>query len=470
MPHHPSNSPGPGSGLHQRRVRRMLLVSSAITLLVSLGWGLLFGWRGDWLIVASDLFLCLLAIHGGRLAQQGRLRRAALTLLPGLLLVVLGNALYLDLPTAAAPRTTHLYLLPMAIFSIVVFRHDDPRLRQGLPLLFLTLFVLLSATHFGIPNPYQLSDSLRVPGSWITSVTAIGTLLILLHLLQSDLAETSTQEVELREGLARAQFELFYQPQHDVKGRLVGAEALVRWRHPERGWVTPDEFIPLAERTGLILPLGQSVLEQACRQLAQWSRQPGRQGWSLAVNVSALQMQQASFVAMVLGLVEYHAVAPGRLKLELTEGVLLQEFDQVNAKMHELRAAGIAFAIDDFGTGYSSLQYLRHLPLEQLKIDKSFVADLGRQDRDSAIVGTVITLGRGLGLQVIAEGVENVEQWQLLSDLGCRLFQGHWFSAPLELADFEAYATAGRLPSDWAQPVAEASKLELPAFAQASAG
>ena len=470
MPHHSSNSPGPGSGLHQRRVRRMLLVSSAITLLVSLGWGLLFGWRGDWLIVASDLFLCLLAIHGGRLAQQGRLRRAALTLLPGLLLVVLGNALYLDLPTAAAPRTTHLYLLPMAIFSLVVFRHDDPRLRQGLPLLFLALFVLLSATHFGIPSSYALSDSLRVPGSWITSITAIGTLLILLHLLQSDLAETSTQEVELREGLARAQFELFYQPQHDVKGRLVGAEALVRWRHPERGWVTPDEFIPLAERTGLILPLGQSVLEQACRQLAQWSRQPSRQGWSLAVNVSALQMQQASFVAMVLGLVEYHAVAPGRLKLELTEGVLLQEFDQVNAKMHELRAAGIAFAIDDFGTGYSSLQYLRHLPLEQIKIDKSFVADLGRQDRDSAIVGTVITLGRGLGLQVIAEGVENVEQWQLLSDLGCRLFQGHWFSAPLELADFEAYATAGRLPSDWAQPVAEASKLELPAFAQASAG
>ena len=470
MPHHSSNSPGPGSGLHQRRVRRMLLVSSAIILLASLGWGLLFGWRGDWLIVASDLFLCLLAIHGGHLAQQGRLRRAALTLLPGLLLVVLGNALYLDLPTAAAPRTTHLYLLPMAIFSLVVFRHDDPRLRQGLPLLFLALFVLLSATHFGLPSSYQLPDSLRVPGSWITSVTAIGTLLILLHLLQSDLAETSTQEVELRDGITRGQFELFYQPQHDLDGRLVGAEALVRWRHPERGWVAPDHFIPLAERTGLILLLGQSVLEQACRQLARWSRQPDKQGWSLAVNVSALQVQQASFVTTVLGLVEYHAVAPDRLKLELTEGVLLQEFDQVSAKMHELRAAGIAFAIDDFGTGYSSLQYLRRLPLAQIKIDKSFVADLGRQDRDNTIVGTVLMLGRGLGLQVIAEGVENAEQWQLLSDLGCRLFQGHWFSAPLELAGFEAYATAGRLPSDWAQPVAEAPKLEPLVFAQASAG
>ena len=467
MPLYSSDGLDSGSELHQRRVRRMLLVSSAITLLVSVGWGLFFGLRGDWLIVASDVFLCLLAIHGGRLAQQGQLRRAALTLLPGLLLVVLGNALYLDLPTAAAPRTTHLYLLPMAIFSIVVFRHDDPRLRQGLPLLFLTLFVLLSATQFGLPSAYVLSDSLRVPGSWITSISAIGTLLILLHLLQSDLAETSTQEVELRDGITRGQFELFYQPQHDLAGRLVGAEALVRWRHPEHGWVAPGEFIPLAERTGLILPLGQSLLEQACRQLAQWSRQPDKQGWSLAVNVSALQVQQASFVATVLGLVEYHGVAPGRLKFELTEGVLLQEFDQVNAKMHELRAAGIAFALDDFGTGYSSLQYLRRLPLEQIKIDQSFVADLCRQDRDSAIVGTVLVLGRSLGLQVIAEGVENAEQWQLLSRLGCRLFQGYWFSAPLELADFEAYAEAGCLPSDWAP---EAPELEQPAFAQASAG
>ena len=470
MPRHSSDGLDSGSALHQRRVRRMLLVSSAIILLVSLGWGFFFGWRGDWLIVASDVFLCLLAIHGGRLAQQGQLRRAALTLLPGLLLVVLGNALYLDLPTAAAPRTTHLYLLPMAIFSIVVFRHDDPRLRQGLPLLFLTLFVLLSATHFGLPSRYLLSDSLRVPGSWITSVTAIGTLLVLLHLLQSDLAETSTQEVELRDGITRDQFELFYQPQHDLKGQLVGAEALVRWRHPQRGWVAPDEFIPLAERTGLILPLGQCVLEQACRQLAQWSRVPARAGWSLAVNVSALQMQQASFVATVLNLVEYHGLAPDRLKLELTEGVLLHEFEQVSAKMHELRAVGIAFAIDDFGTGYSSLQYLRRLPLEQIKIDKSFIADLGQQHRDSAIVGTVLMLGRSLGLQVIAEGVETAEQWQLLSDLGCRLFQGHWFSAPLELTDFEAYAAAGCLPSDWAQPAAQAAKLEPLVFAQASAG
>lgn len=466
MPSHASDS----SEQHQRRVRRMLLASSAIILLVSGGWGLFFGLRGDWLIVASDVFLCLLALHGSHIAQQGQLRRAALTLLPGLLLVVLGHALFLDLPTAAAPRTAHLYLLPMAVFSIVVFRQEGPRLRHGLPLLFLLLFVLLSGTHFGISSAYALTDSLRVPGSWITAFVATGTLLLLLFLLQADLSEASTQEIALREGLLHGQFELFYQPQHDGKGQLVGAEALVRWRHPQRGWVAPGEFIPLAERTGLILQLGQFVLEQACRQLAQWSREPGKSGWSLAVNVSALQMQQPSFVATVLGLVEYHGVAAGRLKLELTEGVLLQGFDQVTAKMHELRTAGIVFSLDDFGTGYSSLQYLRRLPLEQIKIDKSFVAELGRQERDSAIIGTVIVLGHSLGLQVIAEGVETAEQWQQLSGLGCRLFQGYWFSAPLELADFEAYAAAGRLPVDWAQPALEAPEPEPLAFAQASAG
>ncbi len=462
----PPNRFDPASELHQWRVRRMLLASSAAIVLVSLGWGLFFAWHGDWLIVASDVLLCLLALHGGRLARAGQLRRAALALLPVLLLVVLAHALFLDLPTAAAPRTSHLYLLPMAIFSIVVFRHDAPRLRQGLPALLLLLFVLLSATPFGIPGAYALPDSLRVPGSWITASTAIGALLILLHLLQSDLSETSTQEIELRDGITHGQFELFYQPQHDGAGRLIGAEALVRWRHPQRGLIAPDEFIPLAERTGLILPLGQLVLEQACRQLAQWSGDPARAGWSLAVNVSPLQMQQAGFVASVLGLAEYHGVAAGRLKLELTESVLLQDFDQVQAKMQGLRSAGIAFALDDFGTGYSSLQYLRRLPLEQIKIDRSFVAELDRHDCDSAIVGTVITLGRSLGLQVIAEGVENAAQWRRLSELGCRLFQGYWFSAPLELAAFEAYAAAGRLPADWAQPQAA----EPLAFSQASAG
>jgi EAL domain-containing protein (putative c-di-GMP-specific phosphodiesterase class I) len=445
----------------------MLLASSAVIVLVSLGWALFFAWSGDWLIVASDVLLCLLALHRGRLARAGQLRRAALALLPVLLLVVLAHSLFLDLPTAAVPRTSHLYLLPMAIFSIVAFRHDAPRLRRGLPALLLLLFVLLSATQFGIPGA-ALPDSLRLPGSWITASTAIGALLVLLHLLQSDLSETSTQEIELRDGITHGQFELFYQPQHDGAGRLIGAEALVRWRHPQRGLVAPGEFIPLAERTGLILPLGQLVLEQACRQLAQWAGDPGRASWSLAVNVSPLQMQQSGFVASVLGLAEYHGVAAGRLKLELTESVLLQDFDQVQSKMHGLRAAGIAFALDDFGTGYSSLQYLRRLPLEQIKIDRSFVAELDRQDGDRAIVSSVIALGHSLGLQVIAEGVENAGQWRQLSALGCRLFQGYWFSAPLELAAFEAYAAAGRLPADWARPAPEA--LEPPAFAQASAG
>ena len=468
MSRHAAQRPDAGSEQHQRRVRGMLLASSGVTLLLSLGWALFFAWRGDWLIVCSDAFLCLLALHGARLVRQGRLRRAALTLLPGLLLVVLGYALFLDLPTAAAPRTSHLYLLPIAILSIVIFRGDKPLLRHGLPLLLLLLFVLLSATQFGIASAHALPDSLRVPGSWITSIVATAALVLVLSLLQADLTETSTQESALREGLMRSQFELFYQPQHDVQGRLVGAEALVRWRHPQHGCIEPGEFVPLAERTGLILPLGQTVLEQACRQLAQWSRDPGKADWSLAVNVSALQMQQPGFVAAVLGLLDYHGVAPSRLKLELTEGVLLHDFEQVRAKMHELRAAGITFALDDFGTGYSSLQYLRQLPLQQIKIDKSFVAELVLQERDSAIVGTVIVLGRSLGLQVIAEGVENAEQWQRLSGLGCELFQGYWFSAPLEIADFEAYADAGRLPLDWV-PSGRQAQQPL-SLAQASAG
>ena len=434
------------ASLHHRRVRRMLLVSSATLWLASLAWALFFGWRGDWVIVVSDGFLGLLGLYGGQLAQQGRLRRGALLLLPGLLLVLLGQALFLDLPTPAAPRTVHLYLLPMAIFAIVVFRDDNRLLRQGLPLCLLLLFVFLSATQGGIDQRFQLPDSLRVPGSWINAVTATAILFVLLHLLQADLTETTVLERELREGLAREQFVLLFQPQHGQSGELVGAEVLLRWRHPLRGWIPPAHFIPLAEQTGLIRPLGHLVLQQACHQLAEWARQPHKAHWSLAVNVSAVQLHQPDFVASVKAALDAAGAPAVRLKLELTESLLLREVDRVIAKMQSLQALGVRFSLDDFGTGYSSLSYLRRLPLEQLKIDQSFVAELPHNESDVAIVRAVLALGQSLGLTVIAEGVETVEQWRHLCQAGCELFQGYWFSPPLELSEFESYALAGPRP------------------------
>lgn len=225
----------------------------------------------------------------------------------------------------------------------------------------------------------------------------------------------------------------------------------------------PSEFIDVAERSGLILPLGRWVLEQACLQLAAWSHQPDSAAWTLSVNVSALQVYHADFVSTVEQILRRTGAPAQRLKLELTESVLLHDVDATIAKMEALKAHGIQFALDDFGTGYSSLHYLKHLPLAQVKIDQGFVADMLDNPSDAAIVVSVLGLGQRLGLDVLAEGIETVEQWHFLCDQHCMLFQGYWFAPPLPLEPFEAFARNPR------QRVG-AAQAWMPDGVQASAG
>jgi diguanylate cyclase (GGDEF)-like protein/PAS domain S-box-containing protein len=246
-------------------------------------------------------------------------------------------------------------------------------------------------------------------------------------------------EKELRNAVREQCFVLHFQPQVDARGRATGAEALVRWQHPQRGLVAPDAFIPLAEKSGLILPLGAQVLDMACRQLAAWAESAETAQLTLAVNVSGQQLRQADFVDQVLAALARSGADPHRLKLELTESQLLTEIDDTIVKMTALRQRGIRFALDDFGTGYSSLAYLKRLPLETLKIDRTFVMDVLTDANDAAIARTVVALARSLGLDVLAEGVENEGQRRFLADNGCFRYQGYLFSRPLPAAAFAAY-------------------------------
>lgn len=244
-------------------------------------------------------------------------------------------------------------------------------------------------------------------------------------------------EADIRRALQQQQFQLYYQLQVDALGQPVGAEALLRWPHPSRGMVPPNEFIPLAEDTGLILPLGHWVLQQACTQLHAWSLQAHTRHLALAVNVSARQFRQPDFVESVLQILQDTAAPARLLKLELTESLLVNDVEETIAKMLALKAQGVGFSLDDFGTGYSSLSYLKRLPLEQLKIDQSFVRDLLTDPNDAAIARTVITLGHSLGLAVIAEGVETDAQRGFLAAQGCDAYQGYLFSRPLPVQAFE---------------------------------
>ena len=244
-------------------------------------------------------------------------------------------------------------------------------------------------------------------------------------------------EKDLRTGLQQQQLFLLYQPQVNQHGHVLGAEALVRWQHPVHGMISPAEFIPLAEDSGLILPLGQWVLHAACEQLARWAQEPAHAHLTLAVNVSGRQLHQADFVQQVLDVLACTGAPPQRLKLELTESLLLDNPQDAITKMTALKQHGVGFSLDDFGTGYSSLAYLRRLPLSQLKIDGSFVRDLVSEPRAVAIVRTIVTLADSLGLQVIAEGVETQEQCDSLARNGCHAYQGYLFSKPRTVHELE---------------------------------
>ncbi|WP_413456763.1 EAL domain-containing protein [Herbaspirillum huttiense] len=258
--------------------------------------------------------------------------------------------------------------------------------------------------------------------------------------MQTAVLERATLEAGLRKAIEGNQLLLHYQPQVVEGGRVTGAEVLVRWQHPQRGMVPPGDFIPLAEETGLILSLGNWVLETACTQLATWAKRPRMAELSIAVNVSAPQLREHDFVQTVLDIIERTGANPRRLKLELTESLLVDNVEDIIQKMFALKAYGVEFSLDDFGTGYSSLSYLKRLPLNQLKIDQSFVRDVLIDPNDASIAKTIVNLAQSLGLGVIAEGVETDAQRCFLADAGCHAYQGYYFCRPVTVEAFEKFA------------------------------
>lgn len=246
-------------------------------------------------------------------------------------------------------------------------------------------------------------------------------------------------EERLRKAIDQKQLVLYFQAQVTEAGHVIGAEALVRWHDPAGGVVSPADFIPLAEENGLILPLGLWVLETACHQIAQWELQPEMSHLYLAVNVSAHQFLHDDFVDDVRATLLRHGIKPGRLKLELTESILISNPTNAIANMSALRELGVSFSLDDFGTGYSSLAYLKRLPLNQLKIDQGFVRDILTSTSDAGIIKMIIALAVSMNLNVVAEGVETEQQCKLLAELGCNLYQGYLFSRPVVAEEFERY-------------------------------
>ncbi|HEX5341623.1 MAG TPA: EAL domain-containing protein [Duganella sp.] len=249
--------------------------------------------------------------------------------------------------------------------------------------------------------------------------------------MEARVSARAALEADMRRALANQEFELHYQPLASTDGRLSGVEALVRWRHPLRGMVPPTEFIPVAEDTNMILHLGCWVMMEACRVLARWAGDERTAQLDMSVNVSAVQFHRPDFVEQVLAVLEKTGARPDRLRLELTESLLLSDVEGTIQKMQRLREVGVRFALDDFGTGYSSLSYLHRLPLSQLKIDRSFIWDALKEGHGAAIVRMIVALGKTLDMSVLAEGVETPEQLAFVIAEGCHYYQGYLYSKPL---------------------------------------
>lgn len=424
---------------HTRRVKAIVLGASVIFISLGVIWGTVFAVADR---IVLSLFHVIMAILGAIFlffARRGRLRIAAI-LEAHLIPLVIGVSCLFDTVPFGTQRATHLHFLSIAVGCYFVFRTRGVYLKFVIPAICLTAFIV-----FQNSSPLIHDPSLVIPqneawiGVLINTITSVAGLVMTVIIMNADLTVRHMIEMELRKAITNGDFKLYYQPQVNGAGQLVGAEALIRWRHHKMGNVAPSEFIPIAEETGLIVPIGNWALRTACAQLVQWQAQPETEHLTLSVNVSASQFRQPDFVRNVSDIINVSGANAKNLKLELTESMFVQDLEATIEKMNSLRATGIAWSLDDFGSGYSSLGVLHKFPLYQIKIDQSFIKDMMSNKSNFTIIEAVIALANKLNFQVIAEGVETADQLDRLREAGCFLFQGYFFSRPIDIDSFERY-------------------------------
>jgi len=426
--------------VHEQRVRNALAIVSKMLIVIAVLWSLLLGYYGAWKYIFIEMFLIVVATGTLILSAKGYVRSAVYLLLFCLFICALGLSLFLDIPNDTAPRSVHNYFLSFAFLSYWILMGENKLLRISIFIVCIAAFVFFSSTLIGYPiESLSTADEGRIIGAWVNNVLSIVLVCLVIYVFFSDYSLRTQIEKDLSLALPRGQLELYYQGQVDTFGVVQGAEVLVRWNHPRRGVVSPLEFIPLAEKTGLIVLLGRQVLLNACEQLSIWSSHASTADLTLSVNVSVQEFEEKDFVDNVISIIKQTGIDASKLKLELTENLLILDTDEIVKKMSALKAHGVSFSLDDFGTGFSSLSYLKYLPFSQLKIDRSFVSHMTKNSKDAKIVKSTVLLGQDLGLDVIAEGVETKHQLSFLQQNKCQLFQGYLFSRPLNKEQFEQY-------------------------------
>ncbi|MFT4075929.1 MAG: EAL domain-containing protein [Asticcacaulis sp.] len=428
-----------------RRVTFAYQTASLVVALFSLFWAVVFAANRQWGLAIAELFPTITGVVGFVLARAGRLDAVLVIAELAFFIFITGFCLWFDTNMADAPRVTHLFFLTLAVMGYLNHMRRRSVFQMAITGASLIAFVVFASCNLQLPGAQPIPVSIRQIGVWLNASLSTALLWGMICALQREFVNPSAVARELPAAIRNGQLQLFYQPQTDLNGVIVGAEALLRWNHPKRGWVSPDIFIPAAETAGLMPTVGGWVLKAACETLAAWKAQPALCDLTLAINVSPSQFNRDGFAELVQETVSLYGIDPTKLKLELTENVLIGGIEAVAERMNILRTIGISFALDDFGTGYSSLSYLRRLPVYQLKIDRSFVQGAVESPQGAALVRNIIRMGRDLDFIVLAEGVETAAQHLFLRDGGCHQFQGYYFGRPVPIGTFQLQVVSAEL-------------------------
>ncbi|WIE34008.1 putative bifunctional diguanylate cyclase/phosphodiesterase [Agrobacterium tumefaciens] len=404
------------------------------------GWFVFFILTERWGIALSLLILGVAIVPCWLTCLMGHFSLGLILAQSACILFVCWYSVAIDVSDDTVPRTTHLYLLVIIFVGYMNFQRQRSAAQFLVIAASLAAFVYFcaSAARFSFSSP--MPQDVRSISAWFNSVFAALMLCGGVAAMQAQFRSHTKKALELRSALSNGQFELFYQAQVRADGTLLGAEALLRWNHPKRGYIPPADFIALAQQTGFMPTIGAWVIAEACKTLARWQENPATQNLTLSINITADHFVDAGFSGQLLDAASSQGIKPQLLKLELTESVFLFDIEAAIAKMKLLDRSGFTISLDDFGTGYSSLSYLRQLPLKQIKIDRSFVTGVTESGRMATITRNIVQMGHDLSLEVLAEGVETEAELRMMLSYGCRLFQGYLFARPTSLVEFEQYA------------------------------
>ncbi|MGB9096347.1 putative bifunctional diguanylate cyclase/phosphodiesterase [Erwinia sp.] len=418
-----------------------------ISLVVICGWCVAFSLLHEWKLAYSDLILIVVAVICWVITEKSNFSVGLM--LAQLVHIIYGIyfCLFFDIPGIDNPRTTHLYFLTIALVGYINYQRKNSLPQLIIILFCLATFSLFSSTNLVFSFAESLPHELRHFLPWVNGALSTAILAGGIVAMHADFSRRNEKIRSIQNAIYNNEFVIYYQPLLNSLGHISGAEALLRWNHPKKGMVLPAEFIPDAQGAGLMPSVGDWVIINAFRELADWRLDPKTSQLTLSINVTVDHLMKADFVQSLLNQAKIAQITPSLVKIELTESVFASDIETVVAKMTALANAGFRFSLDDFGTGFSSLSYLRRLPLEQIKIDRSFVFGARESMKGAVIARNIARMGLDLKLEVLAEGIETPEQWSLMKSFGCTAFQGFYFSRPLSIADFRDFTLKNTLNS-----------------------